>query len=180
MAVMRRVPLAIDVDFAPRRPSRAGWVILAAGVLLLGGAVFTVNTAREDVAQRRAIVEGLRSQIGAAVGRTTGGVKGAPKESELRPAREIASALGAAWGQVFQAIADAQTKGVSWLGLDVEGGRGELRLTGEAQSHAAVFALLERLEAAEIIEEARLASVERSAGSGRDVLRFTAVARWRR
>ena len=100
-------------------------------------------------------------------------------EQEARPALAVARVLQRDWRALLGTLeAAAQDPGVALLTLEQDGGRGGLRLSGEARSLPEVFAYVKRLEADGGLRDVRLGSYEFHASGPQQVVGFTVTARW--
>lgn len=172
------LPVVLEFGAARRRPSLAGWAVLAAGSVAFAWAIQDYRAMEADIVERGQIVEGLRTAMRQARTPRAPAARDTVSAEELRAARQVAASLNADWGALFNALAAAQSPHTVWLRLDAEPARGQLRLAGEAPSMAEMFDFLARLEQAEGVGQARLSSYEWGRSVGREVVQFNLGAEW--
>ncbi|HJV26886.1 MAG TPA: hypothetical protein VJ673_14455 [Aromatoleum sp.] len=180
MGLMRRAPLSIELDFvaARRGPRWYGWALLVAGIAGAALAFGDYRTEQAELAERQKTLERLRESVAhaAPTQRAAGGRSVSPDEAKA--ALEVAAHLNAAWGRLFAGMAAAQTESATWISFDGDASRNSVRIAGDARNLSAVFDLLERLNGAEGIRDARLSSYEWTNAGAVPVVRFHATATW--
>ncbi|MDY0013005.1 MAG: PilN domain-containing protein [Rhodocyclaceae bacterium] len=174
------VPPALALDFSGRRrpPGILGWLLLALGLLATGWELADWRAGQTDLAEREAIVARLRHQAQRTQPVAEPASERPVAEQDARPALRVAGQLGADWGGLWRDLAVAEDPGMALLSLEVDGPRGELRISGQARSLAAVFDYLARLEATPGVAAARLVNYEAVTVGAAELFRFNATARW--
>ena len=150
-------------DFLGARTPRSGlaWPLAGLGALALVAAGWSAVAGRQQLqqvtAQRAELQTELKRVAGGAPKPVAMSAKATPlKTAELeqqRSAAEVQALLRQPWeallGNVEQAGAQAEPAGsLSWLALDFNAARQELRLEGLVQDKSAALALVDRLAAA--------------------------------
>ncbi|MDD3352660.1 PilN domain-containing protein [Zoogloea sp.] len=173
-----RVPPPLAIDFSGRRrwPSVPGWGLLVFGLLAVAGVLHEYDTLETQRAEEERALARLRRQADL---RPASRAQVAVSDTEARPALALASALGRPWPVVLDHLARAaDDPGVAILEVDLDGARGQVRITGEARNLPEVFALVRRLENAGPLAGVRLVSYAFRTEGSVPVVGFSLHARW--
>jgi hypothetical protein len=165
------------VDFLhPQRPPRVGWVLLAAGVAAFAAALWfeqrwavdrsgTERTEQEAIAAQRASQAPMR-----------------PAEPSLAQQRwqQAQPELRRPWLPALRAIESATVNPVFLLTLSIEPASGQIKIDAEAPSFDHALAYVQVLDVGGALQSATMVSHDQvaDAGSGRSVVKFSAVTRW--
>lgn len=175
-----RAPAPIDLDFVPirRAPGPLGWGLLAAGVICVVVAARGLVAAREDIAERAAIVGALKDRQGPAVPRLPAVVP--LTAQELAGVRRVAERLATDWSEVFAALSRVRGADLAWVEVDMtEAGDAQrgLRLAGEARSVGAVLEVIDRMRREPALSGVELVSHEAVTSNGVAFVRFVVATR---
>ncbi len=163
----------LELDFSDDRAGRRRSVGITALLLVCGLFVVAVQWHRA-VDSRSA---GLQSASEAA-GQAVLPAAAESGQRELLVANEAARALNRPWGELLAALEQAQDSRVQLLVLQPNPRKGEVQLSGEAASFAALAEYLSRLRAQAVLGEVVLNSQRPMEEDGRQALAFTLTAEW--
>jgi Tfp pilus assembly protein PilN len=131
----------MHLDFLhPQRPSSAwGWLVLLAGLLACGAFLnWYLFQVQPQLQNAEADLDRARRQLnpaGLAVTRPTD----KHLASDWKRAAKVAQELAAPWAGVFDILDSAVEQPIALLSLDIDSGRHEMVLTGEARNYAAML-----------------------------------------
>ncbi len=171
---------AILIDFAPgaRRRSRAGRVLLAAGVTLLGLVLWQDGRL---VAERGAALDALR-RLDADQARASAPVPAAkPDPRQLALARttgQVASTLNTPWAGLLTSLGSTARKDVALLGVEPSVAKRSVRLTAEARDDTEMLAWLAALQHDPRLASVVLVSHQVQAQAPGTPIRFQVQAQW--
>lgn len=175
-------PLPLGFDFsrpqrALRQPRRAlGWGLLAAGVLALLAAMDRYQTELDGVEAVAARVERLKlrqAQAGATQALAPAVAAG------LRQAGIGAGLLAVPWERLWRAIETSRGDAIALLSVDLDAGRADIALAGEARDFAALGEFTRALGEQGAFERVSLVQHKLSDGSPPAVVRFELRLTWR-
>ena len=164
-----KLPGLLALDY--RRPgagrlSLAGLTILCLGLAAAGWQTWRYLDAQTKVAARSERLVELRRNP----------ARGLPAADTAR--REALRPLDAPWQKLLGDLAGAAGPDLALLALEAEGGRGVLRLTGEAASLEAVLAYVQRLSKLPSVSHPELISHDMKRAEDQSVVGFTIHAGW--
>lgn len=165
-------PLAVDFMPPPRRPGRAAWLTLAAGLAVAAAVAVHLQLQRSELAERRAGLVALRLQAPAGIARP------AAASDDPVQIQAIVARLGADWGGLLAVLAQALEPGIRVLEVQGDAERGTVRIVAEAPSLDAAFAYVERLQGKPGLRGFALDSHAWPQGANVGALTFTASGRW--
>lgn len=162
-------PLAVDFVLQARRPSRAGWLLLLAGLTAAALAALHLS---DQAAELSALGGELAAQGGSHL------AKRGPPSGDPAQAQIVAARLGADWGGLLATLAQALEPGIRVLEVHGDAGRGTVRIVAEAPSLEAAFAYVERLQGQAGLRSFALDSHAWPQGANVGVLTFWASGAW--
>jgi hypothetical protein len=160
----------LDFDFAERRgPGRAGWLLLALGVL------FVLDLARTYLPLR-----GEVARVEARLARSDRGVSRQETASpeELASARAVIRRFAAPWPALFHAIETVRLDGVGLLAVEPDPASGQVLISGEARDYLTALTYVAQLETQPGLRRVHLARHEVRDGEPRRPVAFSVSARW--
>jgi Tfp pilus assembly protein PilN len=170
----------MHLDF--RRPRRAaaglGWLLLGAGLLLLGG-MLAWHGLVLDPGLRAA--EGRWRELQAALAaRQPASVRGDEQQLAVHWQRgaRVARELAAPWEPLFAVLEAAADRPVALLSIEPDATRGELVLTGEARDHEALLDYYRYLQGAAVLSAVVLQTHQVNQQDRQKPVRFRVSARW--
>lgn len=179
---MNRFPI-LGLDFVGRRRAsgRAGWLMLAAGVVLVGLVALHWQAARNDAARWSAEAERWQQMAKRLDGsqQTVGADAAALRPQVVAAARAI-DRLATPWGALYRSLEASVDDSVSLLAIAPNVDKREVRLSGEAKDFAALRAYLKRLGESEALTDVRLLGQEIKQSDAQHPIVFSVIAVWRR
>ena len=165
------------IDFLrPPRPPLLGWVLLAAGLLGLVGALWleqrwsTERSAAEREAQAALDARRVDERPKPPPAPTAAQLRWQQAQVELRRP----------WLPALRAMESATVNPVYLLSMSIEPATGLIKLEAEAPSFDHAMAYVQTLDEGGVLQPATLISHEQTSeqGSGRPFVRFAATTRW--
>jgi hypothetical protein len=158
-----------SLDFAASAaPSRAAWMVLAAGLLsllLAAGWWLDVHLRSRPAGEREvASTQPIRTGITAA---------------QSKAINEAVTILNLPWSRLFRMLEDEAAQGVAFLSVEPNAMGGSVRLGGEVRAIDDVYAMLARLRALPQVAEASLLRHEINMEDAGRPVRFAVELRWR-
>lgn len=170
----RNAPGSLSIEFMPPspRPAKAGWLMLAVGLVVAAGVGVHLNYLAGELAAQRAALAALRMQGAGSMTRS------APVIKDPAMAQAIVRRLGADWGGLLAALAQGLEPGVKVLEVQGDVERATVRLVGEAPSLEMAFAYVERVQGQSALRDFSLVSHSWPQGANVGALMFTASGKW--
>lgn len=171
---------SLHLDFhRPRRAAAApGWLLLGAGLLVLGGLLaWHVLRLAPGLAAGEARLRDLQATLAA---RQPASVRGDERQLAVhwqRSAR-VARELAAPWDRLFGVLEAAADRPVALLSIEPDAVRGELVLTGEARDQAALLDYYRYLQGQSVLSAVVLQAHQVNRQDRQKPVRFRVSARW--
>lgn len=162
----------LELDFKPRRrPSRAGMLLLAAG---LGAGVLSwaeYRTANEELANRIHTLESAQ--------RATRPTHAAPlPNTDPQHMNRVLERLTLPWEGFFDALESAAVEYATLIAITPDTARGSVQIRGEARDIGVVVYYVSKLESGGFFRDVDLVEHERGTQNADLPLRFLITARW--
>ncbi|MGE5522267.1 MAG: PilN domain-containing protein [Rhodospirillaceae bacterium] len=169
--------VALQMDFQQRSAGgkpRLGWLVLALGMLLLGGAYAQYSEVEESLAAARARVAQHREskRVAGAAART------GETDPTVKAIGVVRDQLAAPWGPLFVEVESAANDDVALLSLHADTSAHTIRVSGEARNFGALMAYVRRLEASPVFADVRLAGHEVRQQDPRRPVAFSLTGAW--
>lgn len=171
--------LRLDFSKPARSPGLAAWGLFVAGLAaaFAAGAAY-VEAGRWRDAMEDAVTEmkrlsqrrGAPLAVPAAVTEET--------RREIQRANHVIERIAVPWNALFRGLEGAADETVALLSVQPDAEKRAFRLEGEAKDLAAALAFVARLEAADTLSDAMLASHAVKGAGGRRPVEFTVTGRW--
>lgn len=167
---------ALRIDFRPRvrqAQPRLGWLVLAAGVMLFGGAYAELSHVEREVASARTAAKpaaALASGHSSPVAR--------PPEGAARAERLAMAQLATPWDALLGDIEQAASEDVALLALQAGADGRTLTVSGEARHFAALMAYVRRLQAGSALSDVHLTGHETRRDDPQRPVAFSLSATW--
>lgn len=165
--------LQLNLAVPRQAPSRAGWLLLAAGLACALWAGWRHGTAQAEFERQQARLAQL----------TPKPVKAKPvraaKGEESPVLAKARSLLAADWPALLAELEQSRPDTIAFLSVEAEAGGGVLNLNGEAKDHAAMLAYVKQLESESALRDVALASHADVEAAGEKAVDFVLRARWR-
>jgi hypothetical protein len=173
---------ALHLDFLHprRRRPRVGVALLAAGLLVAGGAAWRHGSLAADNAalrERLAQADGLANRSRAPL-RAASPAEARTQAQALARANAVLASLNMPWNGFFAELESVADKQVTLLSIQPEADGRRVRLGGEARRYEQVLAYVARLEATEGFGQVFLATHALREGPGGRTVVFTLSADW--
>ncbi|WP_018989396.1 PilN domain-containing protein [Aromatoleum toluclasticum] len=183
----------LELDFRrPPKPRAGGWVLLAAGIALVGTAMSAGLRVDAEAAALetivRDIVAGLPEALldqhppGAGVkGGGKAGASGAGKERDnaLADMQRVQARIdNRPWQALFATLESLASDDVALLSLTPDARKGQLRITAEARDLGAMLAYHRKLEDTAVLRDVSLVNHEFAEQVQGRPVRFSLVASW--
>jgi len=168
---------AVNFVHPPRQP-RAGWVLLALGIVLLAGALWLNGRWADERAELERVQQ---AQTEALHARQLQSAKPVEPSAADRRLRKVQAELDRPWLKALGAVEVATKDPVYLLAMVFAKGSDGIRLDAEAPSFEEALAYAQRLqEGHRGLSSVSLVSHEQvvDASSGRNLVRFTVMAQW--
>lgn len=176
---------ALHLDF--RRPATSrgrwiGWGALMAAVL----GVVAVSAAYSDVAQAHALAQSRHDHFEARSNQRLqlrdlsrrAATPDAQTQADIRRANAVIDRLVVPWDELFNALEDADARGLGLLSLAPNARDRTVQLVGEARTMDELLAYVERLAMQSSLRQVHLLSYSVAAHDGVPVVSFTLAATW--
>jgi len=170
---------SLSINFAAPQPSvaqsapRAGWLLLAAALLVLALLLSWYVALAQRVAQAEENIAQLRRPLASSV--RLEGPKSAALAGEIRSVNRAIGRLSLPWFALFQDLEAAKDERIFIVSLQPSAARGEVRILAEADSFEAVADFLKALNARPGLRNARLLAHELR---GQNSVQFEAQCEW--
>jgi hypothetical protein len=165
------------VDFIhPPRPPRVGWVLLAAGVAAFVAALWC----EQHWAVERAAVERIEQETLAVRRASQSPARQAQPSMAQQRWQQAQPELRRPWLPALRAIESATVNPVFLLSLSIDPANGQIKIDAEAPSFDHALAYVQVLDVGGALQPGTMVSHDQvaDAGSGRSVVKFSAVTRW--
>lgn len=168
--------LELDFSRTQARGGSAGWVVLAAALLLAWKCVDMYAVARHESDFLESRIDQLRSQ---AAGRADQ-APGMPEATlrEIRQANQVIEQISLPWERLFGAVEAAAGSGISLLGIAPDPRSATVEISGEAVDLAAMFDYVKTLERQGTLTRVYLLNHQVSEQDPDRPVRFTLSASW--
>ena len=171
---------ATRIDFvAPAaRTSRPGAALFVAGALLAGAAVFYDASRGEELARTQEQLEKAR----AAYRRAAAAHAPNPGRelADFKPFGDIERRLDAPWGDLLDALEQADSEHVALLTVEPDAERGRLRLSGEAKDLDALVGYVKALDGRAGIAGLRVMTQQVKPNDAQRPVEFVLESNWLR
>ena len=164
----------LDFQLAGEQPNRrAGWMLLAAGVVLTLEMGVSYDRLHRDRAEiyREVQASKIRLEDPAIRGMNL-------SEKDVETARQIFSRLSAPWDAFFTGLESIKNKNVAVLSISPDVQTGVLRVEGEAKNYAAVLTLVAQLRVTKPFSEVFLVSHDIKRDDPQQPTGFVVSMRW--
>jgi hypothetical protein len=98
--------------------------------------------------------------------------------AEIKVANEVIMQLTLPWGELFNALEEANSSNIALLGIEPDAGKRLVRLSGEAKNSAALFAYIRILQANKTMTSVYLKHQQVQDRNPEKPIRFTLDASW--
>lgn len=172
--MMRR----IDLDYRPRR-SRAGWVLLGAGLAAACSAGVLFAGLAEQSAQWQQVAAKAEHRTAALVALRDDPEQRKRLLGQVEDANQVIGRLSLPWNELFLSIEASAIDSVALLSVQPQPQQRLVTLNGEARTYANVLEYMERLDASGAFTHTRLLSHKVKPDDPRHPVAFAIAANWR-
>jgi Tfp pilus assembly protein PilN len=175
---MKPAAIRLDLATAVRPAPRGARLLLAAGVVLLGVALWQSG---QIVAERTRALAGLRALEAERVHADTPPPSAKPDQRQLalaRTTRQVTANLNTPWSGLLTALGSSARKDVALLAVEPSAAKRSVRLTAEARDDDEMIAYLATLQSDPRLKAVFLASHQVQTQAPGTPVRFQIQALW--
>lgn len=166
----------VDFVASAARSSRMGGIIFLVGVLLAGAAVM------DDASRSEELLRSHEHLKKARVAYKRVEVAHAPRQGHepagFKQSGDIAQRLALPWGDLLDALENADNENVALLAIEPDAERSRLRLSGEAKNMDALVDYIKSVDGKAGIAELRLTTQQVKQNDAQHPIEFVLEANW--
>ncbi|AIL61937.1 MULTISPECIES: PilN domain-containing protein [Pseudomonas] len=170
----------LELDFQPRRTALSAWVLLAAGVGLLAGALVLAQGFGQQQAALDQQLEAFERQLGKRPEHVASLTPAQSREQaeKLAQMRSVSQQLQRPWERLFDMLEALPQDDVALLTLTPDARKGQVRISAEARDLEAMLTFHKRLEASGELRDVSLLNHEIMAKQAEHPVQFNLSATW--